>query len=505
MKNSRALSAAVTVALGGGTILTMGAAPAQAAPAADWDALAECESGGDWSINTGNGFSGGLQFTPSTWAGFGGTGAAHEATREQQIAVAERVLAAQGWGAWPACSQRLGLSSAAQPGTDPMGAAISTQSTQVAPGVRAATSAQTTTPTAAPRPAVAVSFRDVPAGHWAEADIDWASLNGVVTGQDGDAYRPEEALTRADFLSMLYRLNGSPEVDPTVLDGRFADAAAHEDADALAWAVQEKLVTGWRDGTLRPDAELTADQLGKVLHRVAGEPAHTAPAVSRFHDVTADQPGYTQLDWLHEEDVLPDTAGWLGVGDGLTRAEAVSVLHAADGADVARMDADDTAAATPASTGTSAPASASTSAYATSAQAQAQASSSADTMGIDVQSISSGASTASGEALVETAMRGLGGDYVWGGTDYKAWDCSGFTQWVYAENGISIPRVTWAQFGAAQPTSTPQVGDLVSQNNGSHVGIYLGDGLMVSALNPDQGTLIHPVSAMKVDGFYTYL
>ncbi|MFC5995891.1 transglycosylase family protein [Pseudonocardia hispaniensis] len=82
---------------------------ANAAPASVWDRLAQCESSGNWAINTGNGFSGGLQFTPSTWRAFGGTGLAHNASREQQIAVAERVLAVQGWGAWPACSSKLGL------------------------------------------------------------------------------------------------------------------------------------------------------------------------------------------------------------------------------------------------------------------------------------------------------------------------------------------------------------------------------------------------------------
>ena len=75
-----------------------------------WDKLAQCESTGNWAINTGNGFSGGLQFTPGTWRAFGGTGVAHHASREQQIVVAERVLAKQGWGAWPACSRKLGLS-----------------------------------------------------------------------------------------------------------------------------------------------------------------------------------------------------------------------------------------------------------------------------------------------------------------------------------------------------------------------------------------------------------
>jgi LysM repeat protein len=74
-----------------------------------WDRLAQCESGGNWSINTGNGYSGGLQFSPGTWRANGGTGSAHTASRAEQIRVAERVRASQGWGAWPACSARLGL------------------------------------------------------------------------------------------------------------------------------------------------------------------------------------------------------------------------------------------------------------------------------------------------------------------------------------------------------------------------------------------------------------
>lgn len=77
-----------------------------------WDALAQCEAGGNWNINTGNGYSGGLQFHPQTWTGHGGGAyapTAAGATREQQIAIAEKVLASQGWGAWPACSAKLGL------------------------------------------------------------------------------------------------------------------------------------------------------------------------------------------------------------------------------------------------------------------------------------------------------------------------------------------------------------------------------------------------------------
>ena len=69
----------------------------------DWDAVAQCESGGRWNADTGNGFYGGLQFKPSTWAANGGVGDPATATRDQQIAVANRVLATQGPGAWPKC------------------------------------------------------------------------------------------------------------------------------------------------------------------------------------------------------------------------------------------------------------------------------------------------------------------------------------------------------------------------------------------------------------------
>jgi hypothetical protein len=96
------------------------APPAPAAPApvvtydggTVWDQLAQCESGGNWAINTGNGYYGGLQFSYGTWLGYGGgefAEYAHLATREQQIIVAERLHAARGFSPWPACSAKLGL------------------------------------------------------------------------------------------------------------------------------------------------------------------------------------------------------------------------------------------------------------------------------------------------------------------------------------------------------------------------------------------------------------
>ena len=77
---------------------------------ATWDRLAQCEAGGDWAANTGNGYYGGLQFSLGTWQSYGGTGYPHEASRETQITIGKRLQADQGWDAWPGCSRHLGYS-----------------------------------------------------------------------------------------------------------------------------------------------------------------------------------------------------------------------------------------------------------------------------------------------------------------------------------------------------------------------------------------------------------
>jgi resuscitation-promoting factor RpfE len=79
---------------------------ANAESGVDWDAVAACESGGNWSIATGNGYYGGLQFTMGTWRANGGSGSPQHASREEQIRVAENVLRSQGIGAWPVCGRR---------------------------------------------------------------------------------------------------------------------------------------------------------------------------------------------------------------------------------------------------------------------------------------------------------------------------------------------------------------------------------------------------------------
>ncbi|MET9493670.1 peptidoglycan DD-metalloendopeptidase family protein [Streptomyces sp. NPDC006552] len=116
---SRVNRASLTVTVGGAgmAIPLIGAGAAQAADVQTWNKVAACESTGNWSVNTGNGFFGGLQFTRSTWAAYGGTAYASRAdlaTKDQQIAVGEKVLKGQGPGAWPVCAQRAGLTRTAE-------------------------------------------------------------------------------------------------------------------------------------------------------------------------------------------------------------------------------------------------------------------------------------------------------------------------------------------------------------------------------------------------------
>jgi cell division septation protein DedD len=105
MRTAVAAGAVVAAPLVG--VATAGSA--EAASVSTWDKVAQCESGGNWSINTGNGYYGGLQFTASTWRAYGGTGMPHQASKATQIAIAEKVLAGQGPGAWPVCSVKAGL------------------------------------------------------------------------------------------------------------------------------------------------------------------------------------------------------------------------------------------------------------------------------------------------------------------------------------------------------------------------------------------------------------
>lgn len=160
---------------------------ANAVDGATWDALAQCESGGNWSINTGNGFYGGLQFTQQSWNGVGMSGSPATATRAQQIEAGERLLAIQGWGAWPACSAKLGLygkTGAAPTYTEPtttVAAQSQTQQTYTAPAAQAAPAAPAAqaAPVAVEAPAAAPAAPVAPAAPAVEAPAAPAAAPAV--------------------------------------------------------------------------------------------------------------------------------------------------------------------------------------------------------------------------------------------------------------------------------------------------------------------------------------
>ena len=165
---------ALAGAVAGGPFLAATPA-ADAATDATWDRVAQCESSGDWSINTGNGFYGGLQFTANTWRAFGGgqfADTAHRATREEQIVVAERVLAGQGWKAWPVCSRKAGATG--QPATQ-----------RSAPDVRLATPAAPAPAApapAAPAPTEPAAATSAAAGGYVVEPGD--TLSGIATARN---------------------------------------------------------------------------------------------------------------------------------------------------------------------------------------------------------------------------------------------------------------------------------------------------------------------------------
>ena len=194
MKNTSIRRTAAALAIGGAVAATMSMPAANAVDGATWDALAQCESGGNWSINTGNGFYGGLQFTQQSWNGVGMSGSPVTASRAQQIEAGERLLAIQGWGAWPACSAKLGLygkTGAAPTYTEPttVAAQSQTQQTYTAPAAQAAPAA----PAAQAAPAAVEAPAAAPAAQAAPAAVEAPAAAPVAPAAEAPAAAPVAA------------------------------------------------------------------------------------------------------------------------------------------------------------------------------------------------------------------------------------------------------------------------------------------------------------------------
>lgn len=194
MKNTSIRRTAAALAIGGAVAATMSMPAANAVDGATWDALAQCESGGNWSINTGNGFYGGLQFTQQSWNGVGMSGSPATASRAQQIEAGERLLAIQGWGAWPACSAKLGLygkTGAAPTYTEPttVAAQSQTQQTYTAPAAQAAPVA----PAAQAAPAAVEAPAAAPAEPAAPAAVEAPAAAPAAPAVEAPAVAPVAA------------------------------------------------------------------------------------------------------------------------------------------------------------------------------------------------------------------------------------------------------------------------------------------------------------------------
>lgn len=110
--------------------------------------------------------------------------------------------------------------------------------------------------------------------------------------------------------------------------------------------------------------------------------------------------------------------------------------------------------------------------------------------------------SADASALASYATQFAGYPYVYGGSSPSGWDCSGFTQYVFAQFGKSIGRTTYAQVNAGTHVSDPQPGDLMISTDLSHAGIYLGNGLMIHAMNASMGTGISSVASVVPSSYY---
>lgn len=231
-KNIQKTIVAGTATLFGGIALAGAVAPANAAPSVNWDAVAECESGGDWGINTGNGFSGGLQFTQQTWAGHGGSGSAANASKAEQIRVAENVMETQGIGAWPTCGPKgLGGASSTAPAPEPAPAQteVSTQSVEPAAEPAPAPVAEKAAPEQAPvveqAPIEAPAPVEAPAAEQAPV-VEYttpaapvapqAAVSGTYEVQAGDTLATIAAEHGTDW-ETLFAANGDTVADANMI------------------------------------------------------------------------------------------------------------------------------------------------------------------------------------------------------------------------------------------------------------------------------------------------
>ena len=253
VRTKQALAGVPVVA--GATVVGLGvlSSPAQAATTHDWTGVAQCESGGDWSINTGNGYYGGLQFSQSTWTGYGGAALAPRAdlaTPSEQVQIAEKVLDGQGIGAWPTCGTRLtaGSTPAAAQGAAP---AVVAEQPAAAPAAG---------PSAASASSYTVNPGDTVAKIAAAHEQSWRDLyqrNVAVIGSNPDRIVP----------GMVLALSGSPQTAPVTAAPAATTHAVAAPAAPTSTAVASITNTA---GPVRPQTQAAANAVVSEVPGAAG-------------------------------------------------------------------------------------------------------------------------------------------------------------------------------------------------------------------------------------------
>lgn len=171
-------------------------------------------------------------------------------------------------------------------------------------------------------------FIDVDQGLWYHEAIDWAIENGVMTGYDATHFGPNDVLTRAQVARVLYNMAGQPKVDGSTIDDKFTDCGADDwYADAVVWAVENGIFTGYEDGEFGPNDAISREQIAVVFWRLQGEP-QSDNDLSTFPDGAKVSDWATEaVEWANEKGLLKgyDTTGELNPTGGLTRAECATV------------------------------------------------------------------------------------------------------------------------------------------------------------------------------------
>lgn len=157
------------------------------------------------------------------------------------------------------------------------------------------------------------SFTDVGVDHPFAADVAWMAEQCISTGYDDGSFRPSAAVTRQSMSAFLYRLAGSPIVDPPGSDPFDDVSTAHPFATEIAWLASTGVSTGFGDSTFRPAAPVTRQSMSAFLYRLAGEPSFVVPDAARFPDVGTGHPFFAEVEWLAAEGIA------VGYGDGSFR------------------------------------------------------------------------------------------------------------------------------------------------------------------------------------------